>query len=1208
MSEIEYLIKNLSLKESQDYNFLRTEGLGHIEKLASKLWTDYNIHDPGVTILELLCYAITDLGYRTDFEIKDLLTRIKDGADPESGDFFTAAEILPSSPVTFDDLRKMLIDISGVRNAWITKNQEINYCLDIAAAKLKEECTKNSDELLQPLNGLYDVLIETEDNVSDKIRLTYAAKKDSEGTGDYEDVGLKGVEFKALYPFKLVTVGVYANAVGDINIRLLKKDEAGVYQELFTTTTTLDQANVKTEVELGFQLTKGEYRMDANGTLPFLFVNDEYDYSKVYPNLLSLTSGFNGAVANSKFYFFYDWKVSYLVLPFDKEQLDSGEMNDTICGLQEKGTGGPGGFILPNDKGLQFNVYGPMFLEAVQVFAESAGSVEIRILDPADNEIFKNSFNLTADPDGERLPVGLRFDPGNSYKILASGSVKLFRDTLITNFQTEPNPVLDIIEGSPTPDYYFFFYNWEVRHYQPFPYTAYLTSEEVLLSVKDTIYKQRNLCEDLMHIRDLQNEFIAVCADIEVADDADIQKVLADIFFEMEFHVSPPVIFYTIAELQDKGYTTDKIFEGPRLQHGFIDDDEFKAIQRRCYLRTSDIIQIIMDVPGVVAVKEIKLLSYTEVSTENPVKTGDTVVVLEGVTYIVREEEWILELADPGKMAPDFDPEKSKIIFYKDGLPYLPDRNKALDLYNEKRSVMVSRKLQGIERDFPVPLGEFMDVEQYFPVQNDLPATYKVGNYRVPESESDLRKAQSRQLKGFLMFFEQILANYMTQLSHIRELFNWKDDAVKTYFTQVVKGIVGLEEIYIYDESISDPGMAEQMFDKLNHIIESKKTAEGRRNRFLDHLIGRFAEDFTQYSLLMYSVYKEASALEIINDKRDFLADYPLLSRDRGRGYDYRFPFEAENITGLQRRVGRLLGFDNVYRRNLAGNRLRIDRLEVGESEGCPKYSWRFVYVDSEGITLFKSICCENRENICTLLDAAILIGACEDNYLFDEDNQHWKLLNNCEDGEVIGIFETIDEEAVIELRDYFKYLSENEGFHVIEHILLRKRILEDVFMPVQLNSPGVDCEDACVEVRDPYSFRATVFLPSWPLRFQSIRFRKMVERTLRLEAPAHVYLKICWISHCDMLTFERVYNDCMAIFAKVGVAYKGYPKIMLSDFSPGTDEYQLLANHSEMLEKLINKMHSMDNVKPLASLHDCLNPDSENPQITLNQMSLGTN
>ena len=45
-----------------DYGTLRQQGIRYLERLAGKAWTDFNAHDPGITILEQLCYAITDLG------------------------------------------------------------------------------------------------------------------------------------------------------------------------------------------------------------------------------------------------------------------------------------------------------------------------------------------------------------------------------------------------------------------------------------------------------------------------------------------------------------------------------------------------------------------------------------------------------------------------------------------------------------------------------------------------------------------------------------------------------------------------------------------------------------------------------------------------------------------------------------------------------------------------------------------------------------------------------------------------------------------------------------------------------------------------------------------------------------------------------------------------------------------------------------------
>ena len=73
------MIENLTISRqapalrSMDFNFLKEEGIRRIQELSGKIWTDYNVHDPGVMLLEVLCYALTDLGYRTSFDIKDLL-------------------------------------------------------------------------------------------------------------------------------------------------------------------------------------------------------------------------------------------------------------------------------------------------------------------------------------------------------------------------------------------------------------------------------------------------------------------------------------------------------------------------------------------------------------------------------------------------------------------------------------------------------------------------------------------------------------------------------------------------------------------------------------------------------------------------------------------------------------------------------------------------------------------------------------------------------------------------------------------------------------------------------------------------------------------------------------------------------------------------------------------------------------------------------
>src|ERR1044072_4065244 len=83
---------------SFDLDALKEEGLQKIQELAGSEWTDFNFHDPGVTILEILCYALTDLAYRADFDIADILST--PGKKKISNPLFTPEQILTTSPLS----------------------------------------------------------------------------------------------------------------------------------------------------------------------------------------------------------------------------------------------------------------------------------------------------------------------------------------------------------------------------------------------------------------------------------------------------------------------------------------------------------------------------------------------------------------------------------------------------------------------------------------------------------------------------------------------------------------------------------------------------------------------------------------------------------------------------------------------------------------------------------------------------------------------------------------------------------------------------------------------------------------------------------------------------------------------------------------------------------------------------------------------------
>ena len=156
--------------KSLDFEALRKEGMELIQQFSGKTWTDHNLHDPGITMLEVLCYALTELGYKTAFDIKDLLAEKPGEVFQNSHQFFTARQILTSHPVTVADYRKLLIDIPGIKNAWLSpvKSPEPPLWVNCKKSALQHEKDLEHDadgNLADPalpvkLRGLYNIRLE----------------------------------------------------------------------------------------------------------------------------------------------------------------------------------------------------------------------------------------------------------------------------------------------------------------------------------------------------------------------------------------------------------------------------------------------------------------------------------------------------------------------------------------------------------------------------------------------------------------------------------------------------------------------------------------------------------------------------------------------------------------------------------------------------------------------------------------------------------------------------------------------------------------------------------------------------------------------------------------------------------------------------------------------------------------------------------------
>lgn len=134
------------------YEHFQQEGITLLQLLSSEEWTDYNEHDPGVTILENLSYTFTDIVNKTQLPIRDILRNSK-GKDLVSGDngFFIPSEILTTNPITVKDFRKIFVDqITNVKNVWLKiQNQD--------------ETDVDGTLISNKLSGIYHLFIELYD-------------------------------------------------------------------------------------------------------------------------------------------------------------------------------------------------------------------------------------------------------------------------------------------------------------------------------------------------------------------------------------------------------------------------------------------------------------------------------------------------------------------------------------------------------------------------------------------------------------------------------------------------------------------------------------------------------------------------------------------------------------------------------------------------------------------------------------------------------------------------------------------------------------------------------------------------------------------------------------------------------------------------------------------------------------------------------------
>jgi hypothetical protein len=978
-----------------DFYALRREGVGWIQQAGSDDWTDYNLHDPGITILEALSFALTELAYRTEFPIADILASVVSGTGPQDPypdqTFFSARTILTVNPTTPDDLRRLLIDLAPVRNAWLVCKAcacEASYYAwcDDDVLVLSHDTTGRPDTASPAVRveprGLVDVLLELEPHPD----------------------------------------------FGDLNNR------------------TIVRRRVVTDAELRRHI------VTVEATFP-------------------------------------SWRLSRRD-ERDRLARDDQPIQVTASGPNRTKTG-----TTPvDDAELRAN-WGEVFYVDLTIVLSDTTSIDI-------DNVSVRMFGSTAARD----------------RITVEGLMGWLADPRADGFADHYRRKLAVVDAA-------------------------------ISTARAALERHRNLDEDVCRVEVVEIVDVAVCADVEVEPGADLELVQARIWFEIQRYLDPPVEFRTLEELRARGVPVEAIFNGPALDSGFVTDQALAGSQIQAEIRVSDILDRLADIEGLVRVEHVRLTAYAGDGTAIPGisdpgwNAGTPVLDPERTTA-----SWLTLL--PARHRPRLHRRLSSFAFTSGGLPFLPRTDEAEDTLVQLLGQAAHPKLLDTDLDLPVPVGVRRDMRAYQPVQHSLPQTYGLGPAGLPSTAPPVRRAQAKQLKAYLMVFEQLLHDAYQQVARVGDLFSLDARIDHTYFT----GLEGPSRVAGYEDVVQ--GLTS---DALAEMSETRTVFAERRNRFLDHLLSRFAETFREFALRLASIEGTAAArAALIDAKLAFLRVLPELGHDRGKAFDRSGePGDPANVSGLQRRVTLMLGLPEVSfsyraRKQAAApgfaHALHLDATAQVVLEPPPDVTaalaalitdedldtlsdWGLT-VDDAGVVLTRVAPGQPRQETTVPLDGAVAdlaaaLGGARQTALSSltrpdhlevgpvdasDPSGAWQInlgdpltgLTGVVDGDYPS--ERTAADAAAEIAGAVAHARSV----VVEHLLLRPKFPGDALYPACSDGNCCTCGD-----EDPYSFRLTFVVPGWTAPLSTdITMRRFAERTIQEQTPSHLLIKTCWVGN----------------------------------------------------------------------------------------------
>lgn len=417
--------------------------------------------------------------------------------------------------------------------------------------------------------------------------------------------------------------------------------------------------------------------------------------------------------------------------------------------------------------------------------------------------------------------------------------------------------------------------------------------DRIVNEVRDLFHKHRNLCEDLYDVTINKPFKLHMKLSLKLDETVCGEEIFAKIFYNINDYLSHEVRFNSLWELLDDNEDINTIFNGPLLENGFICNKELKG--RLNQIVSSIILKIVAKVSGVISVNYFELCYNDSLASDSLKKIKE-----EGVD--------IPKNHSPILMFPE---SNADLILETDGVKFSPDLTEVqkqlsyIQAMNFGSFKSISQSLNTID----IPNGQALGIASYHSIREQFPIAYGVGQFGLQTGLPHKRYAQANQLKAYLLPFDQLMTNFLAQLTHLYAIYDVKEQGLNSYFYKNLDDMQDLIQLIKTNEDEDKEDSIENwkgVLEKLNTNYD--QSALKRLNQIADNLLARFSEEFPTYSLkkIHMNCYGKNETNQQFDEyllawKRKLIANYGELSYNRTKAYDYTKPIS--NINDLSRGV-----------------------------------------------------------------------------------------------------------------------------------------------------------------------------------------------------------------------------------------------------------------------------------------------------------------